>query len=278
MDGVLTWLETFRMTLVEALRGFAQYLPYLLGALVLLMVGWIVARLLRALFVRLGGGLNRLLEHIHQPAGTRRMRLSPPVMALIGNLVFWIVILIFAAMAARLARLDAFSVWLDRIVAFLPTLMAGGLIALVGFLVSTLIRDVVATTAASAGSQHSELFGLIAQSAVFLSAVVIGLDQIGINVTFLTTLLAISIGGALLAIVFAFGFGAREFVGNLIAAQQVHQLIEPGTMLRVGEQQGQVLEITATSVVLVTDAGRLILPAKLFQEQVTQIISDHENE
>jgi hypothetical protein len=278
MGDVAAWLADFRTTLAEALRGFAGYLPYLFGALILLVIGWIAGRLLRALFIRMGAGLNRLLDRIRQPAGTRRLRLSQPVLTLIGNVIFWVAILIFASMAARVGRLDAFTSWLDRVVAYLPTLVAGGLIALAGYLVSTLIRDVVTTTVASTGSHQSELFGFAAQSAVFLSAVVIGLDQIGIDVTFLITLLGIVVGGTLLAVVFAFGFGAREFVGNLIAAQQVHQFIEPGVVVQVGEEQGQVLEITTTSVVLVTARGRLVVPAKIFQERMTLIVADHEDE
>lgn len=278
MDDLSSWLADFRMTLGESLRGLAGYLPYLIAAILLLLVGWLVARGLKALFVRLGNAMNRLLERISQPVGGRRLRLSQAVISLIANVIFWVVILLFAAMAARVGRLDAFTAWLDRIVAYLPTLVAGGLIALVGYLVSTLVRDVVAAAVASTGSQQSELFGLAAQTAVFLSAVVIGLDQIGIDVTFLITLLAIIVGGVLLSIVFAFGFGAREFVGNLIAAHQVHQTLQPGLIVDVGGQQGQVLEITATSVVLVTEKGRLIVPAKVFLEQITLIVGEHEDE
>jgi hypothetical protein len=278
MGDLSAWLADFRTTLADTLRGFIGYLPDLLGAIALLIVGWVVARILRTLFVKLGSGLNRLLDRVRQPVGTRRVRLSQPVLTLIGNVIFWVFILIFAAMAARVGRLDAFTTWLDRIVAYLPTLVAGGLIALAGYLVSTLVRDVVSTTVASTGSHQSELFGFAAQSAVFLSAVVIGLDQIGIDVTFLITLLGIVVGGVLLGVVFAFGFGARAFVGNLIAAQQVHQVIEPGIVVQIGEDQGQVLEITTTSVILITAKGRLIVPAKTFQEQMTLIVADHENE
>jgi Mechanosensitive ion channel, conserved TM helix len=278
MGSVSAWLDNLRATLAAALHDLTAYLPYLLGALALLGAGWIVARVLRVMFVKLAGGLNRVLERIARPAGTRRMRLSQPVLTLIGNVVFWVVILVFAAMAAQVGRLDAFSTWLDRIVAYVPTLVAGGMIALAGYLVSALVRDVVTTTVASTGSTHSELYGLAAQSAVFLSAVVIGLDQIGIDVTLLVTMLAIAMGGLMLAIVFAFGFGARAFVGNLIAAQQINRIIEPGNVVQVGGEQGQILEITATTVIMSTTTGRAIVPAKLFQEQVTQIVADHENE
>jgi hypothetical protein len=278
MDNVSAWLADFRATVLDGLEAFAGYLPYLLGALTLIVVGWLVARLLRALFMRVGAGLNRLLDRVAQPLGARQLRLAQPIITLIGNVIFWVVVLIFAATAARIGRLDAFTAWLDRIVAYLPTLLAGGLIALAGYLVSTLIRDVVSATVASTGSSQADLFGFIAQSAVFLSAVVIGLDQIGIDVTLLITLLGIVVGGSLLGIVFAFGFGARTFVGNLIAAQQVRQILEPGSVVRVAEEEGQVLEITPTSIVLVGAKGRLMVPAKVFQEQTTLIVADHEDE
>jgi hypothetical protein len=278
MDNLSAWLDDFRTTVLDGLEAFVSYLPYLLGALTLFVVGWLVARLLRALFMRLGAGLNKLLDRVVQPLGARRLKLAQPIIALIGNVIFWVVVLIFAATAARVGRLDAFTAWLDRIVAYLPTLLAGGLIALAGYLVSTLIRDVVSATVASTGSGQADLFGFIAQSAVFLSAVVIGLDQIGIDVTLLITLLGIVVGGSLLGIVFAFGFGARTFVGNLIAAQQLRQVIEPGTVVRVAEEEGQVLEITPTSIVLVGAKGRLMVPAKVFQEQTTLIVADHEDE
>jgi hypothetical protein len=278
MDNVSAWLADFRATVLEGLDAFVGYLPYLLGALTLFVVGWLVARLLRALFMRVGAGLNRLLDSVAQPLGARRLRLAQPIIALIGNVIFWVVVLIFAATAARVGRLDAFTAWLDRIVAYLPTLLAGGLIALAGYLVSTLIRDVVSATVASTGSGQADLFGFVAQSAVFLSAVVIGLDQIGIDVTLLITLLGIVVGGSLLGIVFAFGFGARTFVGNLIAAQQLRRVLEPGSVVRIGDEEGQVLEITSTSVVLVSSKGRLMVPAKVFQEQTTLIVADHEDE
>ena len=278
MENVSAWLTDFRATVLDGLDAFVGYLPYLLGALTLVVIGWLVARLLRALFMRVGAGLNRLLDSVVQPLGARRLRLAQPIVALIGNVIFWVVVLVFAATAARVGRLDAFTAWLDRIVAYLPTLLAGGLIALAGYLVSTLIRDVVSATVASTGSGQADLFGFVAQSAVFLSAVVIGLDQIGIDVTLLITLLGIVVGGSLLGIVFAFGFGARTFVGNLIAAQQLRQVLEPGTIVRVENEEGQVLEITPTSIVLVSSKGRLMVPAKVFQEQTTLIVADQEDE
>jgi Mechanosensitive ion channel, conserved TM helix len=278
MQNLTNWWETFTESLTSSLTSIGEYLPLFGGALLVMALGWLVARLLRAVVVRLGTAFNRALERFLSRPGTRGLRLSPKLLALTGNFAFWIAILLFAAIAARTARLDAFSTWLDRVIDYLPTLVAGGLIALAGFLLSTLVRDAVSAAVASTGSAHDQLAGLAAQSTVFVTAIVIGLDQIGIDVTFLITLVAIVLGGALLSLALAFGFGAKDFVGNLIAAHYVQRLLEPRERARVGDMEGRVLEITPTTVVLVNERGRLLVPARLFQREMTVLLSGDEDE
>lgn len=278
MAELSEWLERLQQSTGAAFADIGAYLPSLAGALLLMVLGWVAARLLRAAFVGAGASINGLLRTLTRPAFARAPRLSPTLVALIGNVLFWVVILLFAAISARVARLDAFSSWLDRVVSYLPTLVAGGFIALAGYLVSTLVRDVVSAAVASAGSAQKDLFGFAAQVAVFVTAVVIGLDQIGLDVTFLIILLAVVVGGGLLSMALAFGFGARDFVGNLIAAHHMQRTLEPGEHARIGDMEGRVLEITSTSVVLMTEHGRLLVPARLFQQQTALILGGGEDE
>lgn len=274
MSDLSQSLQTMQATLSVAYRSFIEYLPHFVAALLLLFAGWLVARLLRALCIRLAGGLNNLLVRVSRwSRAERRLTLTSGARTLIGNVVFWIVILLFVAMAARVARLVLFTTWLDRIVAWLPTLLAGGLIVLAGWFVSTLVRDLVSATLDGAGSAQSELIGRAVQSAIFLAAMVIGLDQVGIDITFLTTLFAIIVGGLLLAVALAFGLGARDLVANLIGAQQVTRLLEPGQVARIDDIEGQVLEVTPTCVLLATEAGRMAVPAGRFQQVAVLVVT-----
>jgi small-conductance mechanosensitive channel len=113
---------------------------------------------------------------------------------------------------------------------------------------------------------------------VFVTALVIGLDQIGIDVTFLIILAAVTVGGLLLSISLAFGFGTREFVGNLIAAQQLKSTLEEGDHLRIGDVEGRVLEITATAVILINETGRVHVPARLLQLGTSTIVAGDSDE
>jgi hypothetical protein len=278
MSDLNEWFSSVGASFAAALDSIGTYLPHLLAALLLVLLGWIVARVLKTGFVKLANSLNAFLYRIRPGSRSGRMQLSAALIALLANVLFWLLILLFAAIAARVARLDLFTDWLDRVVAYLPTLVAGGLIALAGYLASSLIRDLVTATVHSSGARHSEVFGLTAQGAVFLTAAVVGLDQIGVDVTLLIVLLALVIGAALLCLVLAFGFGARVFVGNLIGAQQAQLQLEAGQTAQIDDWIGQVIEVTATSVVLATPRGRLLVPARLFLEKATLLVLEHDDE
>lgn len=279
MEVVTTWIDSLRVSATGLLGTMVGYLPSLVGALLLLLFGWMLARFVRAGAGRLGDTVNRLLGRFMRVGSLTRFRLSPRALKLIGDVAFWLIILFFITAATKVAQLDAFASWLDRIVAYLPTLVAGGLIILAGYLVSALVRDLVSATLESAGLAQSELFGTVAQGATFLTAIVIGIDQIGIDVTVLVTLFAIVVGATLAGLSLAFGLGARVFVSNLIGAHYLQQHLQPGQTARIGEIEGEVLELTTTSVVLATAQGRTTIPAKAFNEEATVLMTpadDHE--
>ena len=273
MEHLTSWLDGLRASAANLLDTMVGYLPNLIGAVLLLLLGWMLARLVRAAAGRLGNAVNRLLGRLMRRGSLTRFRLSPRALKLIGNAAFWLVILFFITAATRVAQLDAFSSWLDRILAYLPTLLAGALIILAGYLVSALVRDLVAATLGSAGLAQNELFAAVAQGATFLTAVVIGIDQIGIDVTILITLIAIAVGAMLAGLSLAFALGSRDFVSNLIGAHYLQQYLQPGQTARIGEIEGEVLELTPTSVVLATAAGRTAIPAKLFNEAATVVMT-----
>jgi small-conductance mechanosensitive channel len=278
VENLTRWWDALAQAIATSMASVGAYLPTVAGALAVMLLGWLAARLLRSVLQRSGGALNGVIARFGRPLSASGAVLSRRLIMLSANLSFWIVMLVAAAIAARVAGLDAFSVWLDRLVDYLPTLVAGVLIALAGYLLSTLVRDIVSTALASIGSRENELAGLAAQFTVFVTALVIGLDQIGIDVTFLIMLVAVLVGGALLSMALAFGFGARDFVGNLIAARQVQGLLEPGDYARVGDVEGRILEVTQTAIVLVNDNGRVLVPAGLLQRQTMSISAGDNDE
>ncbi len=274
MEEVSLWFKEASAAASRLFGQFVEFLPTLVGAIVILVVGWLIARVLRSLGVRFANWLNGFFDRRFGSERARRLQISNAGVRLIGNVIFWIIILFFVTAATRVLGLDAFSAWLDRVVVYLPTLLAGGLIILVGLLISALARDLTSAAVASAGFPHADLFGASVQAAILLTALVLGINQIGIDVTLLITLIAIMVAAVVGSLSLAFALGARSFVGNLIGSHYLQQHYQPGQRAKMGRVEGEILELTPVSVVLATNEGRVIVPAKIFSDETTTLMTE----
>lgn len=267
---LIAWFKALGKDAASAAEAFVAFLPKLLGAALLMLAGWVAARILRQLSIRLLNLIDRAWYRWVLRAGVVPSR-HPPV-EVVGGIVFWAVILFVVTMAADLLGLTVFAHWLGRLVEYLPTLFAGGLIVLAGVLVSGVARDLVTTASASAGMSQGPILGRAVQFSVLAAALVIGADQVGINTTFLVVLTGIVFGSIAVALAVAFGLGARTHVANLIAARQVAQLYQVGDRVRIGEWQGAIADIGAAGVVLEYEGGRIAVPAAQFLEQASVLV------
>lgn len=267
MEDASIWLTNIKTVSVALLGDFIAYLPSLAGAILLLAAGWVLAKVLRAAAVRISDGVNRVLDTLVPTGRLAGFRLSRRATQLNGNIVFWLTIFFVVTVASDVAELETFSSWLKEVVGYLPHLLGGGLIILFGYLISAAIRDLVSTTLASMGVGQSELVAAAAQWATFLTAIIVGIDQVGVDVTFPIIIIAIVVGALLGGMAIAFGLGARPLVTNLIGTHYLQQQYSVGQVLRVGEQEGRILEFTPTGIVLDTKGGRSTVPGSIYFDE-----------
>lgn len=245
------------------------YLPSLLAGIALLLAGWLLAKLLRTATARTVAGLGRWLPRL-LPRAVSRSRLQGLSPRLLGGLVFWVVMLAFLAAATDVLGLTLFALWLEQAAAYLPILIAAGLILVIGLILSQLARE--ATIATLGGLEYRMLLGYSVQTAIIVTVVVVGLDLIGLDITLLVVVAAILVGALSGALALAFGLGARTQVSNLLAARELREHFQPGDTIRIGEMEGRVAEITARAIVIETAQGHVYLPAKLLGEQPTTLL------
>ncbi len=270
---VSVWVDTLNAGFAGVMNQVIGYLPRVLAAAAVLTLGWLLARVLRALSVRLVTGLDRLWQRFVVRGRLERLQRRHPPTRVVGELVFWLVMLFFLVAVSQILGLEIFVTWLAQVVAYLPLLVAGLLIVLAGLVVSSLTRDVVTAAASSAGIARGELLGRTAQGVILLIAVVIGVAQIGIDVSFISVIASIVLASILGGLGLAFGIGARTYVANVLASHQLRRLYAPGDTVRVRGVEGKILEITATVIVLEGEEGRIAVPALVFAEEVSILAS-----
>ncbi len=273
MESAQTELSALQRSLSETLTSIIDYAPSFLAALLVLFIGWLIARMVRSAARRLFGTINRLLDRFFQKGRLSSARLPSGAAALLGEISFWVILFLAVTIAARIAGLPAVSTWLNQIVVFLPNLLIGALIIVVGYFVGLVAGEQVEQTATAANSTQSVLIGRLAGGAVFVTGTIIGLDQMGVNVTFLVALFAALVGAIFVGFSIAFGLGARDYVSNLIGARTARQKLDAGSLVRVGGTEGKILEITQTQIALDTEEGRVLVPARLTEETGVLIVS-----
>jgi hypothetical protein len=218
IPAVSNWFEAVVVSITAALVNLLSFIPALVGAIVILILGWIVAaalaRLVTTVLQRVGfetaaerTGVTGFLER----TGARGWTAS----RVLGELVKWTIRLVFLEAAASALHLDAVTELINRVVLFVPNLVVALVVLMVGALLARLLAGIVRGATAEAGFSNPHLMGRIAQTAVLAFAVVVAVSQIGIATAIVNTLFTAAVGAVALAAALAFGLGGREVAGEI---------------------------------------------------------------
>jgi hypothetical protein len=276
MEKVFDWSAPIINAMSRMFQNFLDYLPQLIGAIAILIVGWIVARIARTVTIRIARSIDRLSNVAALGKFFSTTRLTDATVTILGNIVFWLVILFFLTSATNLLGLTMFSGWLDRLIGHLPNILSGVLIIVAGLIVGKLVHDTVQTAARNMPARQRALLARGAQVFTVTTMIVIGVDQIGIDITILITVIAIAVGALLGGVAIAFSLGARTLVSNLIGARYLNKDYRVGESIRVGNAEGTILELSPIAVVIETNEGRMTIPAKIFGEESSLLL--HRNQ
>jgi hypothetical protein len=129
---------------------------------------------------------------IERMAGPSRLRVGRSANVL-GTVVYWVVLLFFVTAATQVLGLQTFTDWLARLLDYLPTLAAGVLIIVAGYVLASFVADLVLATATRLQPAQRTALARLAQGATLVAAILVGADQIGIRVTWIAILAAVVI-------------------------------------------------------------------------------------
>ncbi|MCE2440724.1 MAG: mechanosensitive ion channel [Candidatus Latescibacteria bacterium] len=241
--------------------------PRIAGALALALLGLALAYLVRALSRRLIAGLDRLVPRLRLHSG-RGAEFRNAAGWAVGRVLFWLVLLFFITLATELLGLPVVSVWLNGIVVYLPRFLAAVLILFAGLVGGQFLRDVILST----GIGYATALARLGQMAVVVASALIAVNQAGLNVDLLTSGLLLVFGIALLGSALTFALGARTTVSNILASYYLQKTYTVGHRVSVGDHQGEIVQITATAVVLDAEEGRVSVPASVFAERASILL------
>ena len=244
----------------------------LVTGLILLVVGLLLAVLLRAIAVRLVRALDRAIPSRGFRTSLGGMARERHVADILGGIVFWTVLLFFIATAANALGVPLLSGAVASLSEFVPRVLAAVLIVVAGLVIGNIAKSAVTAAAARAGTSVAPTLGQIVRLAIYLAAALIAIAELGVDITLLTAILSVALAALLGGFAIAFGLGARTAISNIIGSHYLRQTFELGQTIRVGDIEGTITALTATAVIVQVPDGRMIVPAKQFGEMPSLLV------
>lgn len=256
------WSQSLFGAMSALWTPIAAFIPRLFGALLVLAIGLVVAKILDALLSKLLAkvGLDRLVAGTGVTKLLVRAGIRLPVSALIGKIVYWFVLLVFLVSAAESLGLARVSATLDMLALYVPKVFGAAAILLAGVLLAQLVNGLVRGAAEGVGLEYASGLGRIAQGLVIIISISVAIGQLEVKTELLNYVIAIALISVGLAVALAFGLGSRELVSQILAGIYVRELYEVGQRIRLESLglDGEIEEIGTAKTLLLTDDGELV--------------------
>jgi len=212
MLAVIEWENLIVEPVREMLTRIMAYLPVLLGALVILIVGWIVAKIIRSIV----NGVLKVVrfDALADKAGIsevlRKGDLKITARQVVSSLVYWLIIIMVLVMAANALGLPKASDILSSLFAYVPKVIAALLVLVVAMFLANFVSGIVKIAAGNAKLPKPQLLAGISRWAIIIFAVTTALVQLGIAPFLVTATFNTILGGIILALALAFGLGGKD--------------------------------------------------------------------
>jgi small-conductance mechanosensitive channel len=205
-------MKALMQSFSEGMATFFSYIPQLIGALVILIIGYIIAKVLQAITTRVfksmgfeswmeSGGIKQFFE---------RSQTQQTPLSAIGKLVFWLLFFIALTMAVDTLGISQISAVLAQFIAYIPQIIAAILILILAAMLANFVAGIVR------GATGNAIIGSIAQYGIIVFATFAALTQLGIAPELIAPTFLILLGAIAGAVALAFGFGGQETAAKLI--------------------------------------------------------------
>jgi hypothetical protein len=216
-------MSSWQIVLLEPARSvltqISQFMVNVLLVIVILIIGWLLSKLLKAVVTRALAvvKLDSLASRIELDKILEKGGLSYSLSELIGVICYWFGLLITFMVAINAIGLTIAAELLNKVVLYIPNVIAAIFILIISMFAATALKNIVKTAANNAGLSQGKLLGQVVEVVVMIFAVFVALEQlnIGIRVTELTV--GIILGSLGLALALSFGLGCKDIAGRYVA-------------------------------------------------------------
>ncbi|HEY5627092.1 MAG TPA: hypothetical protein VIR79_04060 [Nitrospira sp.] len=206
------WVEAMVEAFRDMMKRVALFLPKLLALVTFIVLGVIVGWLVKSALQRLlkAVRIDALSERWGIQSALAKAGFKHPLSQVVGRLAFWVVFVLFVFMGVDSLDLPATAGLMGQIIGFLPSVLAAGLLLMVGLLLGNFFGEATLIAAVNAQIQEARLIANLVRWGIFLFTAAMVLTHLGIAKEIVVAAFSILFGGVVLALSIAIGLGGRN--------------------------------------------------------------------
>ncbi len=217
MNGVTNWTAGFLTGLTAGLSRLFSAIPAIIGALILLVIGWIIAGILGSLVTKLCRAIHidRVADRIGVNGFLAKSGTRMTASSVLGEIVKWVIRLVFVEMAAEQLGMPQITILINQILGFIPNIIVALIILGVGAFLGQILSALVRGAMAEAKAGNADMLAKVTYGAIMAFAVIMALNELNVAPVVVNTLFIGLVAALALALGLAFGLGGRDAAAEL---------------------------------------------------------------
>ena len=276
MDRFTTVGQNFWDSLNVMWQKVFETVPNILISMLIMLIGWLVARSLSFLVFK-AIQLSKLEQFTSKAIGrdvSANTDNGVNLAQIVKKIVYWTVVLLFAVFASETLGWVVVTQELGNLLTYLPKLFSAVVIFIIGLYIAGFIRQAINTGINSLRLQASGVVSTAAYYLIMILVTITALNQAGIDTGAITTNFIVIIGSLFLAFALAFGLGAKDILGNMVASLYAKKTFHSGQVIKINGIEGTIEKIDSVNLILNTGERRVTMPVKKLVEETVEIISE----
>jgi hypothetical protein len=215
-------MSSWQVVLLEPARTvlgqIGQFLVNILLVLIILVVGWLISKVIRSIVTKSLRAikLDELSDRIELDAMLEKGGITYSLSELIGVICYWLALLVTFMVAVNSIGLTIAAELLNKVVLYIPNVIAAIFILILGMFIATLLKNIVQTAASNAGVSQVKFLTKVVEVIVMVFAIFVALEQLNIGIRITELTLSIVLGTVGLGLALAFGLGCKDIAGKYV--------------------------------------------------------------
>jgi hypothetical protein len=272
MEEGLSLKATLLGILDRIASGFTDFVPRILAALCVILLGWIVVKMIekgiRTSFDKFR--IDTFLERIGLSDTLQKMGMRESPGRVLARTVYYLLMIFFVQSAAEAAGLTTIANVIGSFFTYLPHLLAALLVLFVGIIIAQFLGKAVTQTATDSGVDYAPLLGRIVSALVLFVMIVMAITQLQFDTQVVISVVLVMLSGVALALALSFGLGSRDVTRNIMAGFYARKLFRIGEDVEIGGERGTLVSITPIQTLIERDQQTIAIPNRVFLDEVVR--------